>query len=107
LFREAVISVLGENLVDAYMHIPSGRKLCDALEEKFGVSDAGSELYVMEQFYDYDYRMVDDRPVVEQPHELRAFAKELDTFKCNLPDKFVAGGIIDKLPPFLKTLLFL
>jgi hypothetical protein len=63
LFREAVISVLGENLVDAYMHIPSGRKLCDALEEKFGVSDAGSELHVMEQLY--DYRMVDDRPVVE------------------------------------------
>jgi hypothetical protein len=31
---------------------------------KFSVSNAGSELYVMERFY--DYRMVDDRPVVKQ-----------------------------------------
>jgi hypothetical protein len=68
LFRGAVISVLGENLVHAYMHIPSGNKLWDALEEEFDVSDASSELYVMEQFY--DSRMVDDRPVVEQAHEL-------------------------------------
>ena len=28
-------------------------KLWDALEAKFGVSDAGSELYLMEQLYDY------------------------------------------------------
>ena len=97
LFRGAVISVLGDNLVDAYMHIPSGKELWDALEAKFGASDAGSELYVMEQFY--DYRMVDDRSVVEQAHELQALAKELDNFKCNLPEKFVAGGIIAKLPP--------
>ena len=97
LFRGAVINVLGENLVDAYMHIPSGKELWDSLEAKFGASDAGSELYVMEQFY--DYRMVDDRSVVEQAHELQALAKELDNFKCNLPEKFVAGGIIAKLPP--------
>ena len=63
-----MISVLGENLVDAYMHIPSGMEMWDTLEAKFGASDAGCELYVMEQFY--DYRMVDDRSVVEQAHEL-------------------------------------
>jgi hypothetical protein len=43
LFRGAVISVLGENLVDTYMHIPTGKELWDTLEAKFGVSDAGSE----------------------------------------------------------------
>jgi hypothetical protein len=40
----------------------------DALEQRYAVSDAGSELYVMEQFH--DYRMVDDRSVVEQAHEI-------------------------------------
>ena len=90
-----MINVLGENLVDAYMHTPSGKEMWDALEAKFGASDAGSELYVMEQFY--DYRMVDDRSIVEQAHELQALAKELDNFKCNLSEKFVAGGIIAKL----------
>ena len=63
LFRGALISVLADNIVDVYMHMPSGKDMWDALEAKFGVSDAGSELYVMEQFY--DYKMVDDRSIVE------------------------------------------
>ena len=51
----------------------------------------------MEQFY--DYKMVDDRSVVEQAHEIQSLTKELEHFTCVLPDKFVAGGIIAKLPP--------
>ena len=51
----------------------------------------------MEQFY--DYKMTDERPVVQQAHEIQSLAKELEYFKCVLPDKFVAGGIIAKLPP--------
>jgi hypothetical protein len=68
----------------------------DALEAKYGVSDAGSELYVMEQFH--DYRMVDDRSVVEQVHEVQTQAKELEMFGYVWPNKFVAGCMISKLP---------
>jgi hypothetical protein len=68
LFRGAIISVLADNLVDTYITLASGKEMWDALEAKFGVSDAGSELYVMEQFL--DYRMVEDRSVVEQAHEI-------------------------------------
>ena len=49
----------------------------------------------MEQFH--DYRMVDDRSVLEQAHEIRTLAKELENFGTMLPDKFVAGCIIAKL----------
>nr|ABF93649.1 retrotransposon protein, putative, Ty1-copia subclass [Oryza sativa Japonica Group] len=80
LFRGALISVLADNIVDVYMHMPSGKDMWDALEAKFGVSDAGSELYVMEQFY--DYKMVDDRSVVEQAHEIQMLAKELENNNC-------------------------
>nr|ABA98225.1 retrotransposon protein, putative, Ty1-copia subclass [Oryza sativa Japonica Group] len=97
LFCGALINVLADNIVDVYMHMPSGKDMWDALKAKFGVSDAGSELYVMEQFY--DYKMVDDRSVVEQAHEIQMLAKELENNNCELPDKFVAGGIIAKLPP--------
>jgi hypothetical protein len=79
------------------MSFDNGKDAWEAPEAKFGVSDAGTELYVMEQFY--DYRMVDERSVVEQAHEIQSLAKELEQFKCSLPDKFVAGGIIAKLPP--------
>jgi hypothetical protein len=51
----------------------------------------------MEQLY--DYKMVENRSVVEQAHEFQALAKELELFPCPLPDKFVAGGIIAKLSP--------
>ena len=69
------------------------------------MSDAGSELYVMEQFL--DYRMVEDRSVVEQAHEIHTLAKNLKNCSkespCVLPDKLVAGGIISKLPPFWRN----
>ncbi|XP_072150057.1 uncharacterized protein [Setaria viridis] len=97
LFKGAVISVLAENLIDSYMQLPSGKVVWDALQANFKVSNAGSELHIMEQFY--DYKMVDDRSVVEEAHELHALAKDLVNVKCELPDKFVAGGIIAKLPP--------
>jgi hypothetical protein len=71
--------------------------LWDVLDEKFGVSDAGSELYIMEQLF--DYKMVQNHHVVEQAHEIQALAKKLEQFPCVLPDKFVVGGIIAKLPP--------
>jgi hypothetical protein len=74
--------------------------LWDALDAKFGVSDAGSELYLMEQLY--DHKIVEDRSVVEQAHEVQPLAKELEQFPCVLLDKFVVFvvvGIITKLPP--------
>jgi hypothetical protein len=50
----------------------------------------------MEQFY--DYKMSDRRYVFEQAHEIQSLTKELEHFTCVLPDNFIAGGIIAKLP---------
>jgi hypothetical protein len=96
LFRGAVIGALANKYVDSYLTCTSAKELWDALDEKF-ISDAGSELYIMEQLF--DYKMVKNRLVVEQAHEIQALAKELEQFSCVFPDKFVAGGIIAKLLP--------
>ena len=61
LFRGAVISALDKKYVDNYIICTTAKELWDALEAKFGVSDAGSELYLMEQLF--DYKMVDSRSV--------------------------------------------
>ena len=79
------------------MSFDNGKDMWAALEAKFGASDAGSELYVIEKFY--DYKMTDERSVVQQAHEIQSLAKELEYFKCVLSNKFFAGGIIAKLPP--------
>jgi hypothetical protein len=52
LFQDAVISALYSKYEDNYLRYMSGKELWDALDDKFGVSDASSELYVMEQLFD-------------------------------------------------------
>ena len=68
IFVGCVLSALADRLCDVYMHIKDGKELWDALNAKFGATDAGSELYIMESFH--DYRMVNNRSVVEQAHEI-------------------------------------
>ena len=97
MFKAAILSVLGDTIVDIYVPLQTRKAMWEALEAKYGVSDASTKLYIMEQFY--DYRMVDDRPIVEQAHEIQALTKEHEIFGCVLPDKFVADCIIVKLPP--------
>jgi hypothetical protein len=100
LFRGAIISVLVDNLVDTYLQRKTGKDIWESLEAQHGASDADVELYVMEQFL--HYRMVEDHFVVEHAHEVQALAKELENYSkevpCVLPNKFVAGAIITKLP---------
>jgi hypothetical protein len=78
VLRGAIIGVLGENIVDSYLSITTRKNLWDALEAKFGVPNAGSELYAMEQYY--DYKMTDERSFVEQAHEIQSIAKEFEQF---------------------------
>jgi hypothetical protein len=76
-----------------------GKDIWEPLEAQYGATDAGGELYVMEQFL--DYRMVEEHSVVEQAHEVQVLAKKLENYSkeasCVLPDKFVEGAIITKL----------
>jgi hypothetical protein len=92
----AIFSVLVDWLCDANIHYTDGKELWDALTMKYGVSDARSELYIMETFH--DYKMADNRSVVEQAHEVKCIAKELDLLKIVLPNRFLVGCIIAKLP---------
>ena len=70
LFRGAVISALYPKYEKNYISCTSSKELWDALETKFRVSDSGSELYLMEQLY--DYKIVENRSVVEQAHEIQS-----------------------------------
>ena len=58
LFRDAVISALHSKYEKNYISCTSDKELWDTLEAKFGVCDAGSELYLMEHLY--DYKMVEN-----------------------------------------------
>jgi hypothetical protein len=69
----------------------------DTLNTEYGGSDADTELYIIEQYH--NYQMVDGKSVVTQAHEIQCMVNELELLKIIVPDEFVAGGIIAKLPP--------
>jgi hypothetical protein len=75
-----VISALHSKYEDTYIPYTTGKDLWDALDAKFGVSDADSKLYIMEQLF--DYKTVDNRSVIEQAHEIKGLAKEIEQFPC-------------------------
>jgi hypothetical protein len=97
IFLGAVRNVLADHIYDAVMHYRDAKLLWDYLNATYGASDAGKELYLMESFH--DYKIVANKSIVEQAHEVQRMAKELELLKCVIPDEFVAGCIIAKLPP--------
>jgi hypothetical protein len=95
-----LLSLLSDQLCDIYMHHTSAHELWDALDREYAESDAGREFYVNDQYH--EYKMVDDRSIMEQAHEIQLLVGELAHFDCVLPDRFMVGGIIAKLPPSWK-----
>jgi hypothetical protein len=63
LFVGAVIGTVVDRLQDVYLHHTDAKKLWDVLEADYGGTDAGAELYIMEQYH--DYKMTDGKSVVE------------------------------------------
>jgi hypothetical protein len=53
-------------------------------------------LYIIEQYH--DYQMVDEKSMVTHTHEIQCMVKEFRLLKIVIPDEFVVGGIIVKLP---------
>jgi hypothetical protein len=96
IFVRAMRNVLSDYLFDSMMHLRDANTLWDHLNATYSASDAGKELYTIESFN--DYKMVANKLVVEQAHEIQRLAKELELLKCVLPDEFVVGCIIAKLP---------
>jgi len=46
--KAALLSIIHDSLVDAYIPLSSGRAVWKALEDRYGLSDAGSELYIVD-----------------------------------------------------------
>jgi hypothetical protein len=95
LFKAALLSVLDDSIVDSYMLFDSGKDMWAALEATFGASGAGIELYVMEQLC--DYKMTDERCVVQQAHDIQSLAKELEYFSVCCQSNLLLGP---SLPSF-------
>jgi hypothetical protein len=67
-FCGVVVRVLVETLQDMYLRYKTAKGMWDTLNTEYGGLDAGTELYIIEQYH--DYHMVDGKSVVTQAHEI-------------------------------------
>jgi hypothetical protein len=73
-FCGVVVGALVESLQDMYFHYKTVKEICDTLNTEYGGSYAGTELYIIEQYH--DYQMVDGKSVVIQVHEIQCMVKD-------------------------------
>jgi hypothetical protein len=62
IFCGAMVGVLAETLQEIYLHHKTAKEMWDTLNTEYGGSDADTELYIIEQYH--DYQMVDGKCVV-------------------------------------------
>jgi hypothetical protein len=86
-----------QRLQDTYPCYKNAKEMWDTLNIEYGGSDASAELYIIELYH--NYQMVDGKCVITQAHEIQCMVKELRLLRIVILDKFMAGGIIAKLPP--------
>jgi hypothetical protein len=67
IFCGVVVGVLVETLQDTYIRYKTAKEMWDTLNTEYGGSDAGTKLYIIEQYH--DYQMVGEKSVVTQAHE--------------------------------------
>jgi hypothetical protein len=95
-FVGVVIGALVDHMQDVYLHNKAGNELWDALNNNYNGLDAGTKLYIIEQYH--NYKMVDGKVMVEQAHEIQCMVEKLELLKIIVPDEFMARVIIAKLP---------
>jgi hypothetical protein len=103
IFCSVVVGVLAETLQYTYLHYKTIKEMWDTLNTEYGGSDAGTELYITEQYH--DYQMVDEKSVVTQAHKIQCMVKELRLLKIVVPNEFVAGGCRSGFTTLLPVLL--
>jgi hypothetical protein len=52
IFCRAVVGVHAETLQDPYLRYKTAKEMWDTLNTEYGGSDAGTELYIIEQYHD-------------------------------------------------------
>ncbi|KAJ9565836.1 hypothetical protein OSB04_001802 [Centaurea solstitialis] len=91
-------NTLTDRLFDLYSPITDPRELWKALEQKYKTHEEGKYLV----FKYLEFQMVDDKPIMEQVHELQVLVNKLNALSIPIVELFQVGAIIAKLPPSWK-----
>ncbi|XP_019198081.1 PREDICTED: uncharacterized protein LOC109191863 [Ipomoea nil] len=98
--RDHILNGMSDTLFDIYQYEESSKDLWDVLEAKYISEDASSKKFLVSEFN--DYKMVDNRPVMEQFHEIVRILGQMRQHDMHMDDSIAIASIIDKLPPSWK-----
>nr|GLL29583.1 uncharacterized protein LOC109152108 [Ipomoea trifida] len=91
---------MSDTLFDIYQYEESSKDLWDVLEAKYISEDASSKKFLVSEFN--EFKMVDNRSVMEQFHEIVRILGQIRQHNMNMDDSIAIASIIDKLPPSWK-----
>ena len=95
-----ICNSMSDALFDIYHEMATAKEIWDALEGKYISHDATSKKFLVQKFF--NYKMTDDRSIVEQFHEIMHIHNQFNQFKMHMDDSIIVSAIMDKLPPSWK-----
>ncbi|XP_045802272.1 uncharacterized protein LOC123895839 [Trifolium pratense] len=94
--RYTILSTLSNDLFDVYCSYKGAKEIWDNLNIKYTAEDATKQKFVVGNFL--RWQMVEDKEIKAQINEYHKLLEELKAEKIDLPDVFVAGALMEKLP---------
>ncbi|XP_031120905.1 uncharacterized protein LOC116024145 [Ipomoea triloba] len=94
--RGHILNGMSDTLFYIYQYEESSKDLWDVLEAKYISEDASSKKFLVSEFN--EFRMVDNRSVMEQFHEIVRILGQIRHHGMNMDDSIAIASIIDKLP---------
>jgi hypothetical protein len=73
------LEYLQKTLQDTYIRYKTAKEMWDTLNTEYGGSDVGTELYIIEQYH--DYQMIYGKSVVMQAHEIQCTGEGTHTLE--------------------------
>ncbi|KAM1613448.1 hypothetical protein EV1_001893 [Malus domestica] len=91
-----ILDTLSDCLYDMYAHIQSLKEIWEACELKYTTEKRGTDKFLMFKYY--EFAMFDNKPILDQVHELLVLVSKLRELKIVIPDPMIVDAIMVKLP---------
>ena len=98
--KRHICNAMSDTLFDQYHNKPAAKEIWDSLEAKYMMEDATSKKLLSSKFF--NYRMVDNRLVVEQYNEILHILDQFNQHNMKIYESIIVSSIIDKLLPSWK-----
>ena len=94
--RHTILTTLSNEFFDVYYAYMEAKVIWESMLRKYTIEDVGKQKFVVGNYYKWE--MVDNKDIKLQINECHKLLEELRAKKIELPEQFVAGLLIEKLP---------